>query len=468
MNATANVPGRNKWVVVLLLALQAAPWSIPVARPAEITVLSEDVVTRYAPANNGAGPLWCYGSPLIVRHGEQVFASVIETGAGVEPLCNTRWQLWRKQDAAAWEAVAVEKGFRQREPCPLVLLPEHGHVLLSANPSTQPPGTQYGECAPGVVVFDLNQPASPPLHEQPAWAEGTHFTDHSYRGFATDAARGECLLLHINARTSAQFVSFRDDAGQWHARGSIDFPIRAAYPQVALRGGGAHVLAIGDIQEPVAAWRALKAKHTGNSWDYVFRRLFYTWAPDIATRPFAPPVEVDTVEATGGHLTNLDIFVDARGDAHLLYLKHPHQHAFLRDSFFPDAPITTTLMVLTVRNGEIVSRRALLHWSEHAPSAGIRPGYARFHATAGERLLVVVSGSETVAGQSVRGNWILDPDSDATAASRIPLQHPFGTFFNNSPRGGSAPSDTIDLFGATDEAATLRHARVLWRDGSRE
>lgn len=54
----------------------------------------EEVVTRYAPANNGAGPLWCYGSPFIARRGNDVFLSAIGTGEKVPPLLNTRWQLW--------------------------------------------------------------------------------------------------------------------------------------------------------------------------------------------------------------------------------------------------------------------------------------------------------------------------------------------------------------------------------------
>ena len=54
------------------------------------TVEVEEVVTSYTPANNGAGPLWCYGSTVIARQGGDVFLSVIETGEDIPPLCNTR------------------------------------------------------------------------------------------------------------------------------------------------------------------------------------------------------------------------------------------------------------------------------------------------------------------------------------------------------------------------------------------
>ena len=57
------------------------------------TVELEEIVTRYTPANNGAGPMWCYGSTVIARQGNDVYLSAIETGKDVPLLCNTRWQL---------------------------------------------------------------------------------------------------------------------------------------------------------------------------------------------------------------------------------------------------------------------------------------------------------------------------------------------------------------------------------------
>ena len=71
------------------------------------------------PPNNGAGPLWCYGAPLLVRQGDVVYASVMETGEGVPPLSNTRWRLFRR-DERGWKLVRQPEGFRHREPCPLV------------------------------------------------------------------------------------------------------------------------------------------------------------------------------------------------------------------------------------------------------------------------------------------------------------------------------------------------------------
>ncbi len=425
----------------------------------EFETLTEEVVTRFTPAGNGAGPLWCYGSPLVVRDGETVWVSVIETGANVPPLCNTRWQLWRRA-GGVWQVVHQEQEYRQREPCPLVVLPGKG-LFLSANPSTEPPGRRYGPCRPILVSFSMDDPGTAPVVEQPAWSSGARFTDHSYRGLAADGERGELLLLNIDAESSAQYVSFRDGQGEWHARGTLTFPIRSAYPQVALRYGAAYVMAIGDIREPVAEWQKLKFEKLNRDWDYVFRRLFYASTPDVAHREFSEPLEVDSVEDTAGHITNLDLHVDSDGAAHLLYLKRPHLYDFIRDAYFPGQPMTKSLEHVVIRDGRVVQRTTLA--ATPRDSNGLEPDYARFHVTSDGNLHVLVSGTMNQQGSVGRPANCLLEVSRPTQVRELALKHPFRTFFTNTPRGGCPPSDTIDLFGIADDAPNLRYASVRLR-----
>lgn len=440
-------------LLMAFLVLRAASTITPAA---EATVVCEEVITAYDPADNGAGPLWCYGSPLVVRQGATASVSIIQTGKDVPPLCNTRWQVWQR-GGNAWRVVSAEAKYRQREPCPLVGL-QRGELFLSANPSTQPPGTKYGPCTPVVIRLAKAGGSLSRTLEKPAWADDTYFTDHSYRGFAADAARGELLLLNIHARTSAQFVSHRDGQGAWHARGKIAFPIRAAYPQVALRAGAAHVMAIGDIREPVPEWRELKRRELKREWDYVFRRLFYTNTLDLEREPFSTPLEVDTVEKSAGQISNLDLHVDAQGTAHLLYLKRPHVHAFLRDKYFPGEPFSRQLEYVTIRNGQIDQRRTLCQTPDN--SEGFEPTYGRFHVGPLEKLYVIAAGTQTTpdAGAAfVNRIFPVDAPDDVTSLS---LNHAFHTFFTNTPRGGSLPSDDLDLFGIADDAPNLRYAHV--------
>jgi len=46
--------------------IKKAESTVDVVQP---VVEVEEIVTRYTPANNGAGPLWCYGSAAIARQG---------------------------------------------------------------------------------------------------------------------------------------------------------------------------------------------------------------------------------------------------------------------------------------------------------------------------------------------------------------------------------------------------------------
>lgn len=444
--------------LLVTAVLLAGPDDIAEAQTTGIVEV-EEALTTYADAGNGAGPMWCYGSTCIARQGDDVYASVIETGQGVPLLCNTRWQLWHRS-AQGWKLARHEEQYRQREPCPIGVH-QRGALFLSVNPSTEPPGVKYGPCHPLVLEFNPADLHADPRVNEPAWADDTYFTDHSYRGFAADGVTGELLLLNIHARNSQQFVSWRDRDGRWHARGTITFPIRSCYPQVALRGGAAHVLAIGDIVEPVAEWRNLKREHTKVDWDYVFRRLFYTMTPAIADQPFIEPVEVDTVEETGGHIRNLDLFVDAEGAAHLLYTKQPHQHAFLRDKYFPEQPMTTSLEYRLVRGGKVALSRTL---AETLPDgSGLSPACARFHVDGGERLHVIVAGTMTSKEKSSSFRNYLAPLTGTTGLLRLAtldLEYPFNNFFTNTPRGGSAPGEIIDLLGTTGERNTIRYARI--------
>jgi hypothetical protein len=418
----------------------------------------EEVVTRYAPANNGAGPLWCCGSTVIARKDKDVYLSIIETGKDIPPLCNTRWQLWRRS-RDGWRIEQSEEEYRQREPCPLAVF-QGGPVFLSVNPSTEPVGTEYGPCNPLVLEFDPANLRGPAKKRAPVWADGTYFTDHSYRGFAADGGSGELLLLNINARTSEQFVSHYDGEGKWHRKGKIKFPIRSCYPQVALRDGSAHVMAIGDIVEPVAEWQKLKFEKLKRKWDYVFRRLFYTCTDNIRTTGFGPPIEIDTVEETCGHIRNLDLHVDAAGAAHLLYLKRPHQYGFIRDKYFPDQAMTVHLEYVVVKEDKVVSRRTLAQTPKG--STGLEPSFGRFHIGSAGELYVIVAGTAVDNGQRIFGNSLgrIRAGKNSPGFERIGLRHPFRSFFTNTPRGGSRPSDVIDLFGIADDSPNLRYARI--------
>ena len=441
------------------------------AKKARGIVELEEIVTRTPGSNNGASPLWCYGSPALVRYGDEVFLSVSQTGKVPEVnkgYCNCRWQLWRREDKGkGWRIVRQEPHFDQREPCPLAGFPD-GRLFLSVNP-LRDRRRNRGPCDPHLLQFLRDKRNAAPTALRPVWAEGVRLTEHSYRGLAVDAENGELLLLNIHASESGPyFPSFRDAKGNWHPLRPVEFPIRACYPQAILADRAAHILAIGDIVEPVKKWREIKWQVLQRSWDYAFRRLFYVHTPDILKRPFARPLEIDTVETTAGHIRNLDLYLDGDGSAHLLYLRQPHQYAFLRDKFFPGQPMKDQLVHVVVRDGKVKRRQVLMESIEG--SKQLSPGYGRLHATPDGRLYAVVY-AERKAGKGKADNYLLEIRAKGSKARPVALgmKHPLASFFTNTPRGGSKPDKTLDLFGvgatkrrpgARIPEHVLRYARI--------
>jgi hypothetical protein len=437
----------------------------------EVKVLAEEVIDTASGANNGAGPMWCYGSPTIVRDGDTVFASVWQVGVGVRPLCNTRWQLFRRRDGGAFERVQAGAAFNEREPCPLLRLPG-GRIALSVNPArslryTGADGRSGYECEPHLLEFDAANPAAPPEQLMPAWDRAYQFSEHSYRAAAADGRTGELLLLNqtYDAETSArvgyalhpQCWSYRDASGNWTRAGLLKFPLRGCYAQVAIRGRAACVFAVSDVVEPNDAWREFKKKVTGQDWDYDFRQLYFTWTPDITACDFQPPLTVASRDETAGFLTNLDMWLGPDGDVHLLYRDRNVWHTFMRDEFFPGLPIAVALRYCRIRRGMVVERRTL--W-ERIEEAGKRSGgtsgdvWAAFHAMPDGRLFVVrhAEGEGNSLAQ-------LLPRTDEPPVS-ILLASPLKRFFTASERMGTSPSDVIDLYGTGDDAASIRYAQL--------
>lgn len=416
----------------------------------------EEHITDCLPSENGSGPLWCYGSPTIVRHGQELFVSIPETDPNLKRLCKTRWQLWQRQ-TAGWEKVHEGDHFDEREPCPLIRLPG-GRLMLSVNPLTDRSLTEGGgQCVPGVLELSANEPGAPPQGHQPVWDKPYQsFCEHSYRGIGADYDEETAIVVNIDAHDGYAW-SLMDRSGDWHHRGFFTFPIRACYPQVGLRKGAAHVLAVGDIVETNEAWRAYKQQVTGVAWDYDFRRLFYTWTPDIRTTPFQEPMEIATHEATAGHIRNSDLWIDKDGAVHLLFTTKNIWHDFMRDKFFPGTPIVSTLEYRVLKDGKLIRSHTLTSYvkdDRDATQSGLLYPGAAFHATpTGELRVVYTWGSNGLYFLQVHP-WIGD------APSRIPLKRPIPYFVVPAPRNGSETTSVIDLYGMSAGSNGLYYARV--------
>lgn len=458
------------------LSLAAALFSlIPAlvtgAAPVQPVLEVEEDVYRYEPADNGAGPLWCSGSTCLVRIGEQVFASGLETLAQHKPLNNCRWLLFQR-GAGGWERLHADPAGRTREPCPLAAF-HAGQFFLSANPTLTPPDQYGGPARPEILQFDAARPQEPFQTLVPQWDGTPPFTEHSYRSFAADGARGELVLLQNIGHTHAEWA-FRNAAGQWAAQGKLVFPwgadyeqpepIRLCYPNVMLKDRALYFCGVSDIIEPNPQWRAYKKELTGQNWDYDFRRLFFAWTEDLTQGKFHDWIEIASREKTCGWISPCDLWVGADGVVHLLWTERALDTR-LREEFFPAARQSHALNYAQVRDGQVVGRRSLILTEEG--NAGLVPGGARFHVTPDQRLWVIcyVSGTDA-EGQSVAENRLfeLPAEGAAVAPIRIPLTHPFTSFFTATIRGGSPPADVLDLLGVRARGGNaISYARIRLR-----
>ena len=439
------------------------------APPPALVVEAEEEVYRYEPADNGAGPMWCSGSTCLVRIGERVFASGLETLAGHQPLNNCRWRLFQRE-AGGWELQHADPAGRTREPCPIVGFAPDGPLLLSANPTLTAPDQRAGPARPEVLVFDAARTQQPYQTLVPRWDGEPPFSEHSYRSFAADGPRREWLLLQNIGYTHAEWT-FRDASGQWSAQGKLVWPwgadyekpqpIRLCYPNVMLRDRAVYFCGVSDIVEPKSAWRTSKKELTGRDWDYDFRRLFFTWTEDITQGRFHDWIEIASREETGGWIAPCDLWAAADGRVHLLWTERAIDTR-LREKFFPDARQSQALNYAVVRDGQIIARRSLILAEERG--ASLTAGAARFHLTPDLRLWVFcyVSGTDD-GGRAVAENHLFEVAADGTAGEpvRVPLQRPFTSFFTATVRGGSAPSEILDLLGVRAGAGNaIGYARI--------
>ena len=448
--------------VTLTMGAEAAPPLLPV-------VQQECNVYVMGNPDNGSGPMWCYGSTCLARLGNDVFASGLEVIPGLKPLNNVRWTLY-KLGADGFTLMQKDLTGRQREPCPLGILSD-GRLLLTDNPSLTKPEDYGGPAQPQLLTFDTKNLAALPKVSLPQWDGAPAFTEHSYRGFCVDSANNEALYLQ-NVGYDTSYWSLLDRQGKWSKCGKIRAPwgaefekpeaIRVCYQNMALQNRAAHVMGVSDIIEWVKDWREYKLiLHEGKTWDYDFRRLYYCWTPDITKQPFGEWVKIADCEHCG-HISNLDLYLDKQGRAHILWLEQSIWDARVRDKFWPDEPITYALMYGIVDKGKVVQKTRLAFGGEKQESHEI-PGWGRFQATPDGRLFVFyyTSGADAT-GKAIAENRLIEmyPDGTFSKPVTVALQHPFNSFFTATPRGGSLPSATLDLLGQVNDGDGIWYARI--------
>jgi hypothetical protein len=392
----------------------------------------------------------------------------LETVPDAKPLNNCRWVLFERR-TNGWERVRVDDHLT-REPVPAAAFPD-GRVFLSVNPTLgHAPEPNGGPARPDVLEFKAGEPTTMPRTLVPVWQDTPQFTEHSYRSFAADGSVRELILFQNIGYTHAEWT-FRDRTGLWSAQGQLKWPwgaeydkpepIRVCYPNVAIQNRAVYFCGVSDVVEPYKAWRDFKRQLTGREWDYDFRRLFYTWTPDITSQPFHEWIEIASRDKTCGWISPGDLYLAPNGDVHLLWSERAIEER-LRAKFFPEAKQQNTLNHAVIRQGKVVRRQTLEESAEEKP--GIVGSDAHFKVTPKQRLFAVYYASGvSEGGKSVSENRVREilADGSIGPAVRLPLEKPFVNFFTATVRAGSPPSGAVELLGRRSGIPmTISYARV--------
>ena len=441
----------------------------------ELTVVAEETVRSVQDYNNGAGPFWCYGSGTMIRDGDRVMCTVNDVVPESTPLCNTDWNLYCRRDGDTWRLVRSGGGTLEREPCPLVRLPD-GRIVVSTNGSVETldpydDGRCPCRCEPYLLRLDVSDPGGRPVRIDPQWDGDYRFSEHSYRAIGADGLAGTLFLTQQVPGDGIydQAWCFLNAEGEWTANGVLRFPMRGCYLTTVVKGRAVYIVAVSDETEPNEAWRDYKREVTGQVWDYDFRQLFYVYTPDIEEKPFSPVLTITSADETCGWTTHLGMAVLDDGTAYILYMQRNIQHPFMRDRFFPETPITVSLKLVTIRNGRVVARDTLMETVEseestqtadgEVPMSGPVPDYGALHETSDGRLLAIWHQTDPEGRRS--GNFIQQVVPWAEERCRIDLQTPLKRFFTATGHGGTLSSNTIDLLGTDGESPlVVRYAQV--------
>ena len=271
------------------------------------------------------------------------------------------------------------------------------------------------------------------------------------------------LILFQNIGVSHSQWAFLDRDGNWAATGKLIWPeredprfapynstrARVNYPNVVLKDRAVHFCGGSAFNK----WERVQddPELMGRKWSSRWRRLYYTWTPDITTGKFNPWVEIASTHKTGGWLFPADMWLDDDGRVHILWMEYPIGRK-LRDEHFPDIRRITGMKYAIVEEGKVVFRRTLVEGGEGL--SGVIPTSGRFQVAPAGRLFVFyyVEGTNP-SGEMIRENRLMEvhPDGNVGDPVLVPMKHPLGgflAFFTATTRGGSPPSETLDVLGS--------------------
>lgn len=427
--------------------------------PFSAVVEANEVVYRYEDAQNGAGPLWSFGSSLVASHNEQVFISGLSREDGLAPPNNEVCVIYERT-TEGWQERFRLPGLT-REPCPIAI--DQESLWVSHNPAV-------GDLSePQLFRYDLLDLDAEPEIFFPNWEDGHEFTPWSYRGLGVDPVNHAVMVMNISGY-QAQHWAYLDSAGQWRARGQLTFPVmpamgvtatqpvnaepitlRLTYPSLVLRDQRAYVLAVSDIEATDEIMRTYLTNRGEST--YVLQSLYYAWTDNILSQPFSSWIELTDL-GPAGMVRNQDAWIAPDGTVHFLWIETTIDQRLT--IFFSEVQRQVSLWHATIREGVLVSKEKI----HEMRVLGAEPVRARFYENPQGRLFIFYSTYIPAAGNF---NWLVElyEDGKRSATTQVHLDPGMEYFLSAGPRNGVLPSPYLHLIGTINwDDPDVRYVRI--------
>ena len=166
-------------------------------------------------------------------------------------------------------------------------------------------------------------------------------------------------------------------------------------------------------------------------------------------------VEVASREETAGHIFPCDLWKAPDGSVHILWTERALDER-LQEAFFPHEKQSQALKHGIIFKGEVILNQPVM-LSEDLDEE--LPGRGRFHVTPEGRLFVFYHVHDRDGNYAENRLVEIRADNRLGTALPVPLKRPFSSFYTSTVRGGSEPSNVIDVLGE-DGRQEMRYARI--------
>jgi hypothetical protein len=275
--------------------------------------------------------MWCHGNTCLVRLGDDVFASGLETLQDYAPLNNCRWTLFQREPGG-WQFASRPKGPHSGTLSAGLLLRRAGADVGQPDADDRPESPRRPGSARDPEVRRRRRPKAPYKTLLPQWSNSPRSPSTLTAASPPTASTGNWSSSRTSATRTVLLGVSRPARKMDHrqadvvaSRGSLQGALRRhgdarELPERGLEGSGrAFPGQLGLRPVGADARRGRLATPVGPAVPETLLHL----VGRHCSGEFSDWVEIDNCYTTGGWLFSCDLHVAADGDVHMLWHENP-------------------------------------------------------------------------------------------------------------------------------------------------